>query len=61
MYSIQPQDRMFISGTPLQVIEGITEKLGSNIWNNAFIGFTHGKLSSLPDGLTYGELALGVC
>ena len=42
----------------LQVIEGITNRLGSTIWNNTFIGFTHGKLSSLPDGLSYGELCL---
>ena len=39
----------------LQVIEGITNKLGSTIWNNTFIAFTRGKLSSLPDSLTYGE------
>ena len=39
----------------LQVIEGITNRLGSAIWSNTFIGFTHGKLRSLPDGLSYGE------
>lgn len=37
------------------MVEGITERLGSNIWSNAFVAFTHAKGSSLPDGLTYGE------
>ena len=39
----------------LQVVEGITERLGSNIWSNTFVALTHAKGSSLPDGLTYGE------
>lgn len=39
----------------MQVIEGITRALGENIWDNTFVGLTHGRLSSLPDDLTYGE------
>ena len=39
------------------MVEGITERLGSNVWSNTFVAFTHAKGSSLPDGLTYGELS----
>ncbi|CAL5223679.1 g6230 [Coccomyxa viridis] len=48
-------DEFRVDASDVQVIEGITNRLGSTIWNNTFIGFTHGKLSSLPDGLTYDE------
>jgi hypothetical protein len=37
-----------------QVIEGITRLLGDNIWASTFVGLTHGRLTSLPDNLTYG-------
>ena len=41
-----------------QVIEGITRLLGDNIWASTFIGLTHGRLTSLPDNLTYGGALL---
>lgn len=42
----------------LQVIEGVTRALGETVWNNTFIGLTHGRLTSLPDDLTYGKRLL---
>ena len=37
-----------------QVIEGISRMLGDNIWANAFVGLTHGRLTSLPDNMAFG-------
>jgi hypothetical protein len=36
------------------VIEGITRALGDTLWANTFVGLTHGRLTSLPDGLAFG-------
>lgn len=41
-----------------QVIEGMTRVLGRAIWNSTVIGLTHGRLTSLPGNMPYGEPAL---
>ncbi|KAK9917929.1 hypothetical protein WJX75_009711 [Coccomyxa subellipsoidea] len=48
-------DEFRVDASDIQVIEGITRSLGENIWDNTFVGLTHGRLSSLPDDLTYDE------
>ena len=39
----------------MQVIEGVTRVLGRAIWNSTVIGLTHGRLTSLPGNMPYGE------
>lgn len=40
------------------MIEGVTRVLGENIWSNTFIALTHGRLTSLPGNLSYGEFCM---
>ncbi|CAL8463424.1 g2958 [Coccomyxa elongata] len=48
-------DDFRVDASDIQVIEGVTRALGETVWNNTFIGLTHGRLTSLPDDLTYDE------
>ena len=40
----------------LQVVEGITRALGPWIWEHAVLGLTHGRMTALPPGYTFGAL-----
>ena len=42
------------------MIEGVTRALGRAIWHSTVIGLTHGRLTSLPGNMPYGEPASGL-
>lgn len=42
----------------LQIMEAISAELGPAFWNKAVIVFSHGRLTALPDGLSYSELLI---